>query len=276
MPRIGWTGRAVIGGLLAVGVAGLSRMFPLALLGQGLVYLVLPLAGWYCFFRLLGAPLSRTEKSLTGLGTSSGPRIVCAVLSVGASLVWLWLEPQNPATALVFVVLTAIPLAALAWRLAGTAVTLSRTWFRRVTAAAIILVVPHLALPASPGHTDHYFHWLRYQRIVADVRADGLKPGDCRRYTMRAPYLYMYLETRPDEKDSTDESLSRTGEVQAFMNPDGRLVVSIITADYHHAGKFGYLFADDRRDLDRDGCLRVLGNTTRNKLNRNWETFRWD
>jgi len=33
----------------------------------------------------------------------------------------------------------------------------------------------------------------------------------------------------------------------------------------------------DRSDLDHaEGCLRVLGNTTRTKLNSHWERFRRD
>jgi len=145
-----------------------------------------------------------------------------------------------------------------------------------VTALGIILVIPHFVLPATPGPADYYFHWLRYQRIVAEVRADDLSPGDCKRYSMRHPDLYLYLEALPDEHVTTAGPLYRTGEVQAHMNAEESLALSIVTADHHHAGTFGYLLTEDRGDPDQDGCLQVLGNTTRSRLNRNWETFRWD
>ena len=120
MLRMGWTGRAVVIGLLAGGVAGLSWIPPLGLLGLVVTFALL-LTGWYCLFRSLAQRLIRGEGRLTGLRANAGPRAVCAALSVGATLVWLRLEPQEPAAGLVFVLLAAIPLGALVWLLAGTA-----------------------------------------------------------------------------------------------------------------------------------------------------------
>lgn len=137
-----------------------------------------------------------------------------------------------------------------------------------------------------------YFHWLRYHHVVQDVRSDDLQPGNCRRYMMDSRYLFTSLSTLPEERDPGEDRLSRTGEVQAFMTGDGSLVVAVVTVDYHHAGTFGYLYAEDRNDRDSndrdraaidraamdhaDSCLRVLDNSTRTKLTRHWESFRSD
>ena len=252
-------------------------MWPFRLVGLTVVYVALPLAGWYCLFRRLALVLYERRDRITGMANALRSRLVAAVVAGGVTTVWLLLSLGGPLGGLLFTLLMVAPLVALGWRLAGNSLRPSINWLRRFVAVGVIVMIPHLVLPADPGYADYYFHWLRYQRIVSDVRSDDLQRGNCRRYMMDSRFLFISLAGLPEERSPASESLDRTGEVQAFMTENGKLLVSVITVDYHHAGTFGYLYADDRTDLDHaEGCLRVLGNTTRTKLNSHWERFRWD
>ena len=71
-----------------------------------------------------------------------------------------------------------------------------------------------------PGHADFYLHRGKYEGVVAKAKA---------------------LPLAPEAQTSTSVDGLR---VDIGRSPSGSYTVTITTADWHHAGAYGYVFSD--------------------------------
>jgi hypothetical protein len=94
-----------------------------------------------------------------------------------------------------------------------------------------------------PGHADFYLHRAKYEGVVAKARALPLEPGA--------------------QTTTVIEGL----KVDVGRGTSGSYTVTITTADWHHAGAYGYVYSDaplaprpdpnypDQRGVDNPGDM---------------------
>jgi hypothetical protein len=97
-----------------------------------------------------------------------------------------------------------------------------------------------LFLDQNPGPFDRE----RFQAIVQEVRAIGLKPGEEKE--LRLDNLSNPKSLRALKAEEQFHRGQGAGSVWAAMTEDGKLKVVVETKDLGHAGEYGFAYSDTR------------------------------
>jgi len=102
-----------------------------------------------------------------------------------------------------------------------------------------------LALSGVLSCSDFSSNQERYQQVIQDVRA-RIEPGP------KSLYFRTTWDFGPTLPDDTN--------VCARLTPAGQLFVRITARDNHHAGRYGYAFADPPMETGRQVSLALEEN----------------
>ena len=90
--------------------------------------------------------------------------------------------------------------------------------------------------------------------VVSEIRLMNLTPGEVNQFRMDD--LSNAKSLRPVKLNSLfygSNGSEQAGNVYAIVSPAGSLKVEIVTYDWHHFGRSGFAFSDDRLKPEDDG-----------------------